>query len=112
MIKMSLITSLSFLLISLSCFANDSNLDNFIYPVHECGKKIKKPEKVAQLKNFKDVNDYNSAIVEYNIEVATYNKEIKLYKSCINQYIKNRNHDINTIKESLKSALIEARSKK
>ena len=88
-----------------------SNLINFTYPHHTCGKITKKPKKVAPFKNFEDVDDYNSAVVEYNIEVAEYNKGIKVYKSCINQYIKNGNHDINTIKESLNSALKEARAK-
>lgn len=88
-----------------------SNLNNFTYPAHRCGKKIKKPTKVAHFKTFEDIQDYNSAVVKYNIEVATYNKEIKTYKSCINKYIENGNNDIKIIKESLNSALKEARSK-
>lgn len=89
----------------------ESNLINFSYPLHDCGEKIKKPKKVATIKSFEKVDDYNSAVVQYNIEVSEYNKDIKEYKSCINQYIKNGNHDINIIKESLNSALKEARAK-
>ena len=89
----------------------ESNLIDFSYPSHDCGEKINKPKKLAAFKSFEDADDYNSAVVEYNIEVAEYNKDIKEYKSCINQYIKNGNHDINTIKESLNSALKEARAK-
>ena len=88
-----------------------SNLIDFNYPPHTCGEKIKKPKKVAPFKSFENIDEYNSAVVEYNIEVAEYNKEIKEYKSCINQYIKDGNHDINIIKESLNSALKEARAK-
>ena len=91
--------------------ATGSNLTNFSYPHHTCGEKIKKPKKVAAFKSFEDIDEYNSAVVEYNIEVAEYNKEIKKYKSCVNQYIKNGNHDIYIIKKSLNSALKEARAK-
>ena len=116
MTKIILIITLSFtitsqLLADEMLQGEESNLINFSYPSHNCGAKIKKPQKVARFKSFEDVDDYNSAIVEYNIEVAEYNKDIKKYKSCINQYIKNGNHDINTIKESLNSALKEARAK-
>jgi len=51
------------------------------------------------------------AIAEYNIKVSTYNKKIKIYKLCINQYIKNGNHDINFIRQHLNKALKEARTK-
>ena len=79
MTKFSLIISLSFSLISLQCFANESNLDNFNYPSHSCGEKIKNPKKPARLASFEDVDEYNNAIIEYNIKVATYNKTIKSY---------------------------------
>lgn len=111
MTKFSLIISLSFSLISLQCFANESNLDSFNYPSHNCGHKVKKPKKPARLASFEDVDEYNSAIVRYNIEVTTYNKEIKTYKSCINQYIQNGNHDINSIRKTLNAALKDARAK-
>jgi hypothetical protein len=91
--------------------SEDSNLTDFNYPSHNCGKKIKKPKKVARFKSFEDVNHYNSAIVEYNINVASYNKKIKIYKSCINQYIESGNNDIDVIKKRLNKALKEARSK-
>lgn len=111
MTKLILIITLS-LSITFSLLADEkSNLIDFSYPSHDCGEKIKKPKKVAPLKSFEDIDDYNSAIVTYNIKVAEYNEVIKEYKSCINQYIKNGNHDIKTIKESLKSALKEARAK-
>ena len=116
MTKIILIITLSFCIIS-PLLADEmlqdeeSNLIDFSYPSHDCGAKINKPKKVAAFKSFEDVNDYNSAVVEYNIKVAEYNKDIKEYKSCINQYIKNGNHDINTIKESLNSALKQARAK-
>jgi len=109
MTKFSLIISLSFSLVSLQCFANESNLDGFNYPSHNCGHKAKKPKKPARLTSFEDVDKYNSAIVEYNINVTAYNKEIKSYKSCINQYINNGNHDINIIRKILNTALKEAR---
>ena len=109
-----LILSLSFTLSSHAdetSHSKESNLNNFNYPTHQCGKKIRKPKKVAPFKSFGDINDYNSAIVEYNIEVATYNKEIKIYKSCINQYIRNGNNDISVIKNTLNKALKDARAK-
>ena len=116
MTKIILIITLSFfitspLLADKILQDEESNLVDFNYPSHDCGEKIKKPKKVTAFKSFEDADDYNSAVVEYNIEVAEYNKDIKKYKSCINQYIKNGNHDINIIKESLNSALKEARAK-
>lgn len=109
--KFSLTISLLFLLSSLSSFASESNLDNFTYPPHECGEKVKKPKKAAQLSTFENVDDYNNAIIEYNIQVADYNKIIRNYKSCINQYIQNGNHDINIIRKELNKALKEARAR-
>lgn len=109
--KFSLTISLLFLLSFLTCFASGSNLDNFTYPPHECGEKVKKPTKPAQLSTFENVDDYNNAIIEYNIQVADYNKKIKDYKSCINQYIQNGNHDINIIRNELNKALKEARTR-
>ena len=116
MTKIILIINLSLLIISTSLadeisIKENSNLTDFTYPSHSCGEKIKKPGKVARFKTFEDIDDYNAAIVEYNIEVSEYNKEIKTYKSCINQYIKNGNNDISIIKETLNSALKEARAK-
>ena len=111
MTKLIHIITLSLSITSPLLADENSNLIDFSYPSHDCGEKIKKPKKVAALKRSEDADDYNSAVVEYNIEVAEYNKDIKEYKSCINQYIKNGNHDINTIKESLNSALKEARAK-
>ena len=111
MIKFSLILILSFALISLQCFANESNLDNFNYPSHNCGDKVKKPKKPARTASFEHIDKYNSAIAEYNIKVSTYNKNIKNYKSCINQYIQNGNHDINIIRKKLNAALKKARKK-
>ena len=111
MTKISFILSLSFLLSSLSCFASESNLEDFIYPSHECGEKVKIVKKPARLSTFENVDDYNNAIIEYNIQVATYNKNIKNYKSCINQYIQNGNHDINIIRKALNKALKEARTR-
>ena len=99
------------------CIAEDSieskvsNLTNFSYPPHSCGEKIKRPKKVAQFKTFKDVNNYNSAIVEYNIQAANYNKKINTYKSCINRYIKKGNNDISLIRNTLNRALKDARAK-
>ena len=109
--KFSLTISLLFLLSFLSSFASESNLDNFTYPSHECGEKIKNPKKPARLSTFEDVDDYNNVIVEYNIQISDYNKKIKSYKSCINQYIQNGNHDINIIRKKLNKALKEARTK-
>lgn len=111
MTKMGLIISLSFLLTPLSCFANNSNLDDFSYPSHECGKKVKKPKKPSRVTEYEDIEEFNTAVIEYNIEVADYNKTIKSYKSCINQYIQNGNHDINIIRNTLNKALKEARTK-
>lgn len=111
MTKMNLIISLSFLIIPLSSFANDSNLEDFTYPTHECGNKTKKPKKPARVISYEDTQDYNTAVVEYNLEVAGYNKTIKTYKACINQYIQNGNHDINIIRKELNEALKEARAK-
>lgn len=110
MTRFSLILSLSFSLISQQCFATESNLDNFNYPSHNCGTKVKKPNKPKRLTSNEDIDKYNSAIVEYNIKVAAYNKEIKIYKLCINRYINNGNHDINIIRKTLNSALKEART--
>ena len=111
MTNFSLIISLSFLLITTSCYANDSNLDDFIYPTHECGNKIKKPKKPTRVTSYKDVDEYNTAVVNYNLNVSDYNETIKAYKSCINQYIQNGNHDINIIRNELNNALKEARKK-
>lgn len=110
MTRFSLILSLTFSLISQQSFATESNLDNFNYPSHKCGTKVKKPKKPKRLPSNENVDKYNSAIVEYNINVAAYNKEIKIYKSCINRYINNGNHDINIIRKKLSSALKEART--
>ena len=111
MTKFNLIISLSLLLSPLPCFANDSNLEDFNYPPHECGEKIIKPTKPSRITSYKDVDDYNNAVTEYNINVTTYNKEIRTYKSCINQYIKNGNHDMNIIRKELNEALKDARAK-
>ena len=108
---MSLIISLSFIFTPLSCFANDSNLEDFNYPTHECGNKIKKPKKPTRVTSYKDIEEYNTAVVEYNLEISDYNKIIKTYKSCINQYIQNGNHDVNIIRRELNKALKEARTK-
>ena len=109
--KFSLTISLLFLLSFISCFSSESNLDNFTYPSHECGEKVKIPNKPARLSTFENADDYNSAIIEYNIQVADYNKNIKNYKSCINQYIQNGNHDINIIRKKLNEALKDARKR-
>lgn len=103
-------------LLSSHCFAEEkaqpnSNLTNFIYPNHNCKTKPLKPKKPGKLSTHKDIEIYNREISKYNINVANYNKEIKIYKSCINQYIKNGNHDINTIRQRLNKALKKARSK-
>ena len=110
MTKINLILSLSLTLIALPVFSSESNLDNFNYPSHNCGPKVKKPKKPKRLTVNEDIDKYNSAIVKYNINVATYNKEIKSYKSCINRYINNGNNDINIIRKTLNSALKEART--
>ncbi len=102
---------MSFAVISTQSLAVQSNLDNFSYPAHHCGEKIKKPQKPALLSGNIDVEKYNSAIVDYNIEVSKYNKKIKNYKTCINQYIKKGNNDINKIKTMLNNALKEARKR-
>lgn len=115
--KISLIIFLLFSLVSVtyqtqaneSSSSKQSNLNNFTYPNHFCGKKPNKPTSPARLKYFADVAAYNMAIAEYNIKVSTYNKKIKAYKLCINQYIKNGNHDINFIRQHLNAALKEAR---
>lgn len=88
----------------------DSNLTNFTYPTHTCGKKQRKPNKPKRLNYYDNVEDYNAAIAEYNIEVIEYNKTIKIYKSCINQYIKNGNQFLNSIRKKLNVALKEART--
>lgn len=89
-----------------------SNLSNFTYPEHNCTSKPRKPNKPKKLSSHKSVEAYNFEISKYNIRVATYNKEIGVYKTCINRYIRNGNHDINTIRQHLNNALKEARSKK
>ncbi len=119
-IKRNLTIGLLFplLLIPLQILATDeavtshSNLTDFSYPNHNCNNKPAKPVKPERLKSFADIDTYNSDIAEYNIEVTTYNQKIKLYKSCINKYIKNGNHDINTIRIKLNAALKEARTNK
>ena len=111
MANFSLIISLSFLLIATSCYATDSNLDDFTYPAHECGNKIQKPKKPARVTSYKDIDDYNAAVIKYNLNVSDYNETIKTYKSCINQYIQNGNHDINIIRKELNNELKEARTK-
>lgn len=112
MTTLSLIIIMSFLLISTTSFANDSNLENFTYPSHTCGEKIKKPKKPSPLKSQQDIEEYNNTIIDYNLEVSDYNKTIKNYKACINQYIQNGNHDINIIRKELNNALKEARKNK
>lgn len=92
--------------------SSNSNLKDFTYPNHTCKGKPEKPTKPRNLSADNDVERYNQEISKYNINVVDYNKEIKIYKSCINQYIKNGNHDINTIRQHLNNALKEARSKK
>lgn len=89
----------------------NSNLNNFAYPKHKCKQKPTKPIK-PQLRSFdNNIEQYNQEISNYNINVANYNKRIKIYKSCINQYIRNGNHDINTIRQQLNNALKQARTK-
>jgi len=110
MTKYSLIISLLFIIMTTQSLADESNLENFSYPSHTCGEKIKKPKKPARLATYENVEAYNAAIVEYNIEVANYNKETKFYKTCINQYIKNGNNDINIIRKQLNNALKKART--
>lgn len=100
---------MSFVVITTQSLAAESNLEDFTYPPHSCGEKIKKPIKPAKLSEHDDVETYNAAITEYNIKVTDYNKEIKTYKTCINQYIKNGNNDIDIIKKRLHNALKEAR---
>ena len=90
--------------------SNKSNLTNFTYPNHTCGKKQLKPNKPKRLSYYDNVEGYNAAIAEYNIEVTEYNKTIKTYKSCINQYIKNGNQFLNNIRKKLNAALKEART--
>lgn len=105
--------------ISLSqhCFAEQlsetekSQLSKFQYPSHSCGTKIKHPKIVKQRKNDEMNEQYYRDVAKYNIEVVKYNKEIKSYKSCINQFIKKGNADINVIRRSLVKALNEARAK-
>ena len=111
MTKYKLIISMSFVILTSQSLAAESNLDDFTYPSHNCGEKIKKPQKPAALSKHDDVEIYNAAIANYNIEVTNYNKEIKNYKTCINQYIKNGNNDINQIKTMLQKALKEARKR-
>lgn len=91
--------------------SSNSNLDDFTYPNHNCKSKPKKPNKPAKLSSQNNVETYNREISKYNINVLDYNKSIKIYKKCINQYIRNGNHDINTIRQRLNNALKEARSK-
>ncbi len=102
---------MSFIIITTPCLASESNLEDFTYPPHNCGEKIKKPQNPAPLSGITDVEKYNSAIVDYNIKVSKYNKKIKNYKTCINQYIKKGNNDINKIKTMLNNALKEARKR-
>ena len=91
--------------------SSDSNLINFSYPTHLCGKKPVKPQQPGKRVSFDSIDDYNIAIADYNLHVASYNTTIKSYKSCINLYIKNGNHDINVIRKNLNQALKEARTK-
>lgn len=105
----------SLLIASHTSFAVDdaettlSNFTGFSYPNHSCNNKPVKPIEPDKASTYKKVTDYNHAISSYNVKVIEYNKEIENYKSCINQYIKNGNKDINTIKEKLNSALKDAR---
>ena len=105
----------SLLIISNTSFAVDdtettlSNSTGFSYPNHFCNSKPVKPFEPEKESTYKKITDYNNAISSYNVKVIEYNKEIKNYKACINQYIKNGNKDINTIREKLNSALKEAR---
>lgn len=92
--------------------SSNSNLKDFTYPNHTCNGKPEKPTIPRNLSADNDVERYNQEISKYNINVVDYNKEIKIYKSCINQYIKNGNHDIHTIRQHLNNALKEARSNK
>jgi len=117
--KTRLITTLLLTLAALinTSFADEeapsnSNLNDFTYPNHTCKGRPAKPTKPSNLSADNDVERYNQEISKYNINVVDYNKEIKIYKSCINQYIKNGNHDINTIRQHLNNALKEARSNK
>ena len=88
----------------------NSNIKNFSYPAHHCKSKPVRPVKPENFSPQDDVEKYNNEISRYNIIVSDYNDAIKLYKACINQYIKNGNNDINTIRQQLNAALKEARS--
>lgn len=89
--------------------AISSNLTGFSYPSHNCENKPSKPEKAPVLASYIDVDAYNIAVAQYNVRVALYNKSIKVYKRCIDSYIKSGNHDIETIRKKLNTALKEAR---
>ena len=117
-IKNSLITTLSLVLLLLTHQSlatesepSNSNINNFTYPSHTCDSKPIKPIKPKKFTSPNNIDKYNNEISKYNINVATYNKKIKTYKSCINQYIKNGNNDIDTVRKKLNSALKEARSR-
>lgn len=94
--------------LSIILFSNLSNAheesskseSKFTYPNHSCEKKQKKPNKPKRLKQYENIEDYNTVIAEYNIEVTEYNKTIKTYKSCINQYIKNGNQFLNKVRKN------------
>lgn len=98
-----------FFIVSYKSSANDSNLDDFMYPSHDCDKKTIKPKKPTKPSTYQSIEKYDSAVANYNIDVIKYNKDIKKYKLCINQYIKNGNHDMNHIRKKLNSALKDAR---
>ena len=88
-----------------------SNINDFSYPSHNCNNKPVKPVKPEEFNASEDVEAYNNMVSEYNVQVSSYNKKIKTYKACINQYIKNGNNDIQTIRKQLNAALKEARSR-
>ena len=81
MTRFSLILSLSSSLISQQCFATQSNLDNFNYPSHNCGTKVKKPNKPKRLTSNEDIDKYEHdgiLISSYVHREAIYNKLIEL----------------------------------
>lgn len=99
-------------LFSLNSYANENpESTGFYYPNHSCQQKPVRPEKTGDVKDYKNIVQYNNAVAKYNIKVTEYNKRIKAYKVCINQYIQDGNQNIAIIREKLNKALKEARAK-
>jgi len=76
-----------------------TNLGILGYESYNCIKPIK-PYKLYSFSNQREIDSYNSDIINYNME-------LKEYLDCLQEYIDNSNNDIRRIKEKINEATDE-----